>query len=76
MIRIEFLEMVQIADALDTLRQNFPAAARTFDKCLFEILDNHTPKCGHASCGCMQMTFEIFHGERNIKFRRSGEEKL
>ena len=68
MIRIEFLEMMQIADALNALRAAHPVAAISFDRCLFEIMNNHAPKCGHGTCSCQTMTFEKFHAERNLKF--------
>ena len=75
MIRIEFLEMVEIADALNDLRHAHPIAAKIFDKCLFDVMNNHTPKCGHGTCSCQTMTFEKFHDERNVQFGTTSEVK-
>lgn len=75
MIRIEFLEMVQIADDLNFIRENHPTVARLIDKCLFDILNQHTPKCGHGNCSCQTMTFEQFHAERNLKFSAESKAK-
>jgi hypothetical protein len=70
---IEFLEMIQIADDLNLIREQHPGIAKELDKCLFEILNNHTPKCGHGNCSCETMTFEQFHFERNLKFGTASE---
>ena len=71
---IEFLEMIQITDDLNFTRENHPTIVKEIDKCLFEIMNSHTPKCGHGNCSCMQMTFEQFHFERNLKFGTKVEE--
>ena len=75
MKQIDFLEMREIADDLNFIREQHPGCAKELDKCLFEIMNNYTPKCGHAACDCMQMTFQRFHEERNIKFGTTGEAK-
>lgn len=67
---IDNSEMDDIAARFDFMRENHPSVARELDRCLFEIMSNHAPKCGHAACDCMSMTFDRFHRERNIKFAR------
>ena len=65
---LDFGEMFEFCNELNVLRQMFPELAPELDKCLFEVLNNHTPKCGHGSCSCQTMTLENFHAERNLKF--------
>ncbi len=72
---IEFGEMVEFADCINALREAFPELAKEIDKCLFEVMNNHTPKCGHGNCSCQTMTAEQFHFERNLKFGTTSEAK-
>ncbi len=72
--KIEFAPLVEFIDEVNALREMFPELAKELDKCLFDVLDNHVPKCGHATCSCQTMTVEQFHAERNLKFGR-GEVK-
>lgn len=72
---IEFLEMVQIADDLNFIREQHPTISKELDPCLFEVMSNHTPKCGHAACDYQAMTFERLHIERNLLLRTTNEAK-
>jgi hypothetical protein len=65
--------MFEFCNNMNALRQGFPEFAKELDKCLFEIMKNHTPRCGHASCSCETMTAEQFHIERNLKFGTTDE---
>ena len=70
---IDFNLMLEFCDEMNALRLMFPEIAKELDKCLFEIMNNHTPKCGHGTCSCMAMTFEQFRLERNLKFGTTSE---
>ncbi len=72
---IEFGTMKEICEEINTLRQIFPEIAKELDKCLFEVMSNHTPKCGHGTCSCQVMTAGKFHSERNLKFGTANEAK-
>lgn len=72
---IEFNVVLEFTDDANALREAFPQLAEEIDKCLFEVLKNHTPKCGHGNCSCQTMTSEQFHLERNLKFGTTSEAK-
>lgn len=71
----DFATMKNICDEINALRQNLPEIAKELDDCLFAVMKNHTPKCGHGTCSCQTMTAEEFHRERNIQFGTTSEAK-
>lgn len=68
--QIETAPLAEFIGKINTLREMFPAFARELDRCLFEVLERHAPKCGHGDCACQNLTFAHFHAERNLKFAR------
>jgi len=72
---INFNSMQELCEEMNALRLAFPEVARELDDCLFRILQNHTPKCGHGTCSCQMMNIEHFHIERSFIFdsREKGE---
>ena len=73
---IEHETMMEFIGEIGALRIMFPELAKELDKCLFDVMNNHTPKCGHGTCSCQTMTFERFHAERNLKFDATKEERI
>jgi len=71
--KIEFAPLMEFIGEIGALREMFPEIARELDNCLFEVLSNHTPKCGHGNCACQTITSEQFHFERNLKFGTPSE---
>ena len=65
--------MVEFIGEISALRVMFPELSKEIDKCLFDVLNNHTPKCGHGNCACQTTTFEQFHYERNLEFQTLSE---
>lgn len=70
---IEFGTMMEFIGEVGAMREMFPELSKELDKCLFDVMNNHTPKCGHGNCSCQTMTFEQFHFERNLKFGTTSE---
>jgi len=70
---IDFNSMFEFIAEMDTLRLLFPELTKELDRCLFDVMNNHTPKCGHGNCSCQTMTAEQFHAERNLKFGTTSE---
>jgi len=74
--KIEFAPLMEFIGEIGALREMFPEIARELDNCLFEVLNNHTPKCGHGTCSCQTMTADQFHAERNLKFGITKSKKV
>jgi hypothetical protein len=71
--QIDFGAFIEFSQEINRLRQIFPELAPELDKCLFDVMKNHVPKCGHGTCNCQTMTADRFHEERNLLFGTQSE---
>lgn len=71
-IEIRFAALMEFRVEMDAIRIMFPEFIREIDKCIYDVGQKFTPKCGEGNCVC-QWTFEKFHDEQNIQFGTKSE---
>ena len=59
--------LAEFALEMKMIRGIFPQFAKEIDRAIYEVGQNHTPKCAEANCVC-QWSFERFHEEQNIYY--------
>lgn len=71
---IKFLAMLEFGREMKKIREALPEFALEIDRCLYDVGQNHAPKCGEANCVC-HWSFEQYHAQQNIHFGTQSEAK-
>lgn len=70
--KIDFTVLLEFGAEMKIIRRMFPEFAREIDRAIYDAGQKSTPRCGEANCVC-HWSFERFHAEQNLAFRRDGE---